>query len=44
LPTSSLQHRIRSLSADELERVLDYERGHADRPSQGVPSNPAQPR
>lgn len=97
LPVSSLQHRIRSLSADEVQRLLDYEREHADRagartvmqarltelregakpsagdpagarpeinqappggshaspqtsgppinpPSQGVPSNPAQPR
>jgi hypothetical protein len=97
LPTATLQHRIRSLTADELEQVLEYERRHADRadvrtilearlralhsgaapsggdpaaarpeaapppaggspvstettgppinpPSQGVPSNPAQPR
>jgi hypothetical protein len=31
LPTSSLQHRIRTLTAGELEQVLDYERSHADR-------------
>ena len=31
LPTAALQHRIRSLSADELELILAYERAHADR-------------
>lgn len=32
LPMGSLQHRIRSLTRDELAQVLDYERGHNDRP------------
>lgn len=31
LATASLQHRIRSLSAGQLEQLLDYERAHADR-------------
>jgi hypothetical protein len=31
LPTGSLQNRIRSLSAEELEQVLAYERSHGDR-------------
>lgn len=31
LPTGSLQSRIRSLSADELRELLEYERAHADR-------------
>jgi hypothetical protein len=31
LPAGSLAHRIRSLPADELRDLLDYERGHADR-------------
>ncbi|MDT3396850.1 hypothetical protein RKE29_09370 [Streptomyces sp. B1866] len=31
LPTGSLEHRIRSLAAGELEELLRYEREHADR-------------
>jgi hypothetical protein len=31
LPTGSLEARIRTLGADELETVLAYERAHADR-------------
>ncbi|GAB2576602.1 hypothetical protein GCM10027168_06890 [Streptomyces capparidis] len=31
LPLGSLQHRIRSLDQQDLKRVLDYERAHADR-------------
>ncbi|MBB5958614.1 hypothetical protein FHS29_005222 [Saccharothrix tamanrassetensis] len=31
LTTGDLQHRIRSLSADELRRVLEHERAHGDR-------------
>ena len=31
LPTGSIQSRIRSLDADGVARVLEYERGHADR-------------
>jgi hypothetical protein len=31
LPLGGLRTRIRSLSADEVEKVLDYERAHADR-------------
>jgi hypothetical protein len=31
LPLESLAHRIRMLPADELRRLLDYERAHADR-------------
>jgi hypothetical protein len=33
LPTGSLQYRIRSLTLEELEQVLDYDRQHADRAS-----------
>jgi hypothetical protein len=32
LPVSSLEHRIRSLEADDLDHLLRYERKHADRP------------
>lgn len=32
LTVGTLQHRIRSLGADELETLLGYEHGHADRP------------
>lgn len=31
LPESSLAHRIRSLPADDLQRLLDYEQGHGNR-------------
>lgn len=31
LPVGSLQHRIRSLDATELQQVLDYEYEHNDR-------------
>ncbi|SDS86608.1 hypothetical protein [Actinopolymorpha singaporensis] len=31
LPEGSLQHRIRSLSADEIGTLLDYEREHGNR-------------
>ena len=31
LPLGGLRTRIRSLSADEVEKVLDYERSHGDR-------------
>ena len=31
LPTGSIQSRIRSLDADGVARVLEYEREHADR-------------
>ncbi|RCW44689.1 hypothetical protein DFQ14_104280 [Halopolyspora algeriensis] len=31
LPIGSLQHRIRSLNAGELQRVIDYEAEHNDR-------------
>lgn len=31
LPTGSLQHRVRSLTLDQVEQLLDYERGHGDR-------------
>lgn len=31
LPEGSLQHKIRSLTAEELQQVLDYERRHANR-------------
>ncbi|MET7935583.1 hypothetical protein [Streptomyces sp. NPDC005322] len=31
LPLSALQHRIRPLNADDLRRLLEYERAHADR-------------
>lgn len=33
LPEGSLQHRIRSLEAEELQQLLDYEVAHANRPS-----------
>ncbi|GAA4616095.1 hypothetical protein [Saccharopolyspora hordei] len=31
VPVGSLQHRIRSLSAEEIEQLLDHERTHNDR-------------
>lgn len=31
LPVGSLQHRIRSLSSDEVRQLLDYEHEHNDR-------------
>jgi hypothetical protein len=31
LPEGSLAHRIRALDVTGLERILDYERAHADR-------------
>ncbi|PRX45956.1 hypothetical protein B0I33_108103 [Prauserella shujinwangii] len=31
LPVPALRDRIRSLTADEVRQVLDYERAHADR-------------
>lgn len=31
LPTGSLESRVRSLGADEVEELLAYERSHADR-------------
>lgn len=31
LPTATLQHRIRTLTRDQLGRVRDYETAHADR-------------
>jgi hypothetical protein len=31
LPLGSLQHRIRSLPADELRVLVDHERGHGNR-------------
>ncbi|MFE8961295.1 hypothetical protein [Streptomyces iakyrus] len=31
LPIGGLESRVRSLSADEVERLLAYERSHADR-------------
>lgn len=31
LPEGSLAHRIRSLPAPDLQRLLDYEQGHGDR-------------
>ncbi|RJK97706.1 hypothetical protein [Vallicoccus soli] len=31
LPLATLQHRIRSLEAEDLDRVLAYERAHGDR-------------
>lgn len=31
LPEGSLAHRIRSLPEDDLRRLLDYERAHANR-------------
>lgn len=31
LSTGDIEHRIRSLPADSLERLVDYEREHADR-------------
>ncbi|GAA2246811.1 hypothetical protein [Streptomyces indiaensis] len=33
LPIGSLESRVRSLSGDEVERLLSYERSHADRPA-----------
>ncbi|MFD8234748.1 hypothetical protein ACFV20_23100 [Streptomyces sp. NPDC059696] len=33
LPIGSLESRVRSLSDDEVERLLSYERSHADRPA-----------
>ena len=33
LPAGSLAHRIRSLSADELTVLLEYESAHAGRPA-----------
>jgi hypothetical protein len=33
LPLSALGHRIRSLTADELRQLLEYEREHANRPA-----------
>ena len=32
LPTGSLQHRIRTLTRDQLQQIADYERQHAHRP------------
>jgi hypothetical protein len=32
LPLTSLAYRIRSLTADEIEQLLAYERAHANRP------------
>ncbi|MFC7342894.1 hypothetical protein [Saccharopolyspora griseoalba] len=32
LPVGSLQHRIRSLTTDEVQQLLDYEQEHNDRP------------
>ncbi|KAA5830529.1 hypothetical protein F1721_21910 [Saccharopolyspora hirsuta] len=31
IPVGSLQHRIRSLDADEIQQLLDHERAHNDR-------------
>ncbi|MEU3147161.1 MULTISPECIES: hypothetical protein [unclassified Streptomyces] len=31
LPIGGLESRVRALSADEVEEVLDYERAHGDR-------------
>lgn len=31
LPASSLQHRIRSLSSDQVQQLIDYENEHAQR-------------
>ena len=33
LSTGTLQHRIRSLSGEDLETLLRHERGHAGRPA-----------
>lgn len=33
LPVSAVGQRIRSLTADQLGQLLDYERAHADRPA-----------
>jgi hypothetical protein len=33
LPAAAVGQRIRSLTTDQLSRLLDYERGHADRPA-----------
>ncbi|GAA2096482.1 hypothetical protein GCM10009801_66120 [Streptomyces albiaxialis] len=32
LPAGGVEHRIRSLTGDDVQRLLDYERAHADRP------------
>ncbi|MBO8194713.1 hypothetical protein ITI46_24100 [Streptomyces oryzae] len=32
LPAGSVEHRIRSLGSDEVQRLLQYEQEHADRP------------
>jgi hypothetical protein len=32
LPTSSLQHRIRTLTREQLQLIAEYERQHAHRP------------
>jgi hypothetical protein len=32
LPTGSLQHRIRTLTREQLQAIADYERQHAHRP------------
>ena len=32
LPTGSLQHRIRTLTRDQLQLIADYEQQHAHRP------------
>jgi hypothetical protein len=32
LPTGSLQHRIRTLTRDQLQVIADYEQQHAHRP------------
>lgn len=31
LPVATLQHRIRSLSLEQVQQVMDYERAHAQR-------------
>jgi hypothetical protein len=33
LPASAVGQRIRSLTSDQLDQLLDYERAHADRPA-----------
>ncbi|MEU3624928.1 hypothetical protein [Amycolatopsis coloradensis] len=33
LPQGSLADRVRALDDDDVRRILDYERGHADRPA-----------
>ncbi|AXK33259.1 hypothetical protein DVA86_11950 [Streptomyces armeniacus] len=32
LPVAGLEHRIRPLAGDDVRRLLDYERAHANRP------------